>query len=62
MRPIRPERGVTLIELAVAIVLVGIIAAAVSFFLNPIRQSTDLALRAELTDIADNAMQPSAAT
>lgn len=57
MRPIRPERGVTLIELVVAIVLVGIIVAAVSFFLNPIRQSTDLALRAELTDIADNAMQ-----
>ncbi len=57
MRPIRPERGVTLIELVVAIVLVGIILAAVSFFLSPIRQSTDLALRAELTDIADNAMQ-----
>lgn len=57
MRPIRPERGVTLIELVVAIVLVGIIVAAVAFFLNPIRQSTDLALRAELTDIADNALQ-----
>lgn len=57
MRPIRPERGITLIELVVAIVLVGIIIAAVSFFLNPIRQSTDLALRAELTDIADNALQ-----
>jgi MSHA biogenesis protein MshO len=57
MRPIRPERGVTLIELVVAIVLVAIIVAAVAFFLNPIRQSTDLALRAELTDIADNTLQ-----
>lgn len=47
----------TLIELVVAIVLVGIIVAAVAFFLNPVRQSTDLALRAELTDIADNALQ-----
>jgi MSHA biogenesis protein MshO len=57
MRPIRPERGVTLIELVVAMVLVGIIVGAVVFFLNPLRQSTDLALRAELTDIADNALQ-----
>lgn len=57
MRPIRPERGVTLIELVVAIVIVGIIVAVVIFFLNPLRQSTDIALRAELTDIADNALQ-----
>ena len=57
MRPIRPERGVTLIELVIAMVLVGIIVAAVAFFLNPLRQSTDLALRAELTDIADNTLQ-----
>lgn len=57
MRRTRRNRGVTLIELVVAIVLVGIIVAAVSFFLNPVRQSTDLALRAELTDIADNALQ-----
>jgi MSHA biogenesis protein MshO len=57
MRRIRPERGVTLIELVVAIVIVGIIVAVVVFFLNPLRQSTDLALRAELTDIADNSLQ-----
>lgn len=57
MRPIRPERGVTLIELVIAMVLVGIIVAAIAFFLSPIRQSTDLALRAELTDIADNTLQ-----
>jgi MSHA biogenesis protein MshO len=29
----------------------------VVFFLSPLRQSNDLALRAELTDIADNALQ-----
>lgn len=53
----RPERGVTLIELVVSIVIVGIIVAAVSFFLTPLRQGTDLASRAQLTDIADNALQ-----
>jgi MSHA biogenesis protein MshO len=57
MPPIRPERGVTLIELVVVIVVLGIVVAAVAFFLNPIRQSTDLALRADLTDIADNTLQ-----
>lgn len=63
MRPIRPElsrraaRGVTLIELVVAIVLIGIIVAATAFFVFPVRQSTDLVARAELTDIADNALQ-----
>jgi MSHA biogenesis protein MshO len=53
----RLERGVTLIELVVVIVVIGIIVAAVSFFLTPLRQGADLALRAELTDIADNALQ-----
>jgi MSHA biogenesis protein MshO len=63
MRPTRPEnsrraaRGVTLIELVVAIVLIGIIVAATAFFVYPMRQSTDLVARAELTDIADNALQ-----
>jgi MSHA biogenesis protein MshO len=57
MHPIRPERGVTLIELVLAIVIVGIVVAAVVFFLSPLRQSNDLALRAELSDIADNALQ-----
>ena len=47
----------TLIELVVTIVIVGIIVAAVAFFLTPLRQGTDIAARAELTDIADNALQ-----
>jgi MSHA biogenesis protein MshO len=53
----RPERGVTLIELVVTIVVVSIIVIAVAFFLTPLQQSTDIAMRAELTDIADNALQ-----
>lgn len=57
MHPTRPERGVTLIELVLAIVIVGIILAAIAYFINPLRQGTDLALRAELTDIADNALR-----
>lgn len=51
------ERGVTLVELAVTIVIVGIIVAAVIFFLSPMQQSADIAMRAELGDIADNALQ-----
>ena len=63
MRPTGPERhpvharGVTLVELVVAIVIVGIIVATVAYFVLPLRQSTDIAARAELTDIADNALQ-----
>lgn len=53
----RPERGVTLIELVVTIVVIAIIVTAVSFFLTPLRQSSDAAMRAELSDTADNALQ-----
>lgn len=46
-----------MIELVLTIVIVGIILAAIAYFLNPLRQGANLALRAELTDIADNALQ-----
>lgn len=60
MRRTLPEfaqRGVTLIEMVVAIVAVGIIIAATVFFAYPVRQAVDTTARAELTDIADNALQ-----
>lgn len=57
MPRIRPERGATLLELVVTIVIVGIVAAVVTFFITPLRQGGDLAVRAELTDIAANALQ-----
>lgn len=63
MRPIplerspRRARGVTLIEMVVAIVLVAIVVGATLYFALPVRQAADLAIRAELTDAADNALQ-----
>lgn len=59
MRPDRPERaaGLTLIELVVAMVLVGIIVAATMYFIYPVMQSVDVAGRAQLIDTADNALQ-----
>lgn len=51
------ERGVTLIELVLAMVIVGIVVAATVYFVYPVQQSAELADRAELTDIADNALQ-----
>src|SRR5262249_35773566 len=47
----------TLIELVVAMVLVGIIVAATVYFLFPVVQGVDVSARAELTDSADNALQ-----
>lgn len=55
--PARRLRGFTLIEMVIAIVLVSIIVATTIFFVYPVRQAADLATRAELTDIADNALQ-----
>jgi MSHA biogenesis protein MshO len=53
----RAARGLTLIELVVAMVLVAIIVGATIYFIYPLRQAVDLTTRAELTDIADNALQ-----
>jgi len=50
-------RGITLIELVVAMVLTGIVIAATVYFFYPVIQGVDLTGRAELTDIADNALQ-----
>jgi MSHA biogenesis protein MshO len=61
MRLTHPERscarGITLIELIVAMVLIGIIVAATVYFFYPVAQSVDVAGRARLTDTADNALQ-----
>ena len=46
-----------MIEMVIAIVLVGIIIAATVFFAYPVRQAVDTTARAELTDTADNALQ-----
>ncbi len=53
----RLAKGVTLIEMIVVMVAIGIIVAAVAYFAYPVRQAVDVTVRAELTDIADNALQ-----
>jgi MSHA biogenesis protein MshO len=57
LEPVSRVRGVTLIEMIIAMVVAGIVVAATIFFANPVLQAVDLATRAELTDIADNALQ-----
>lgn len=46
-----------MIEMVVAIVVVGIVLAATIFFAYPLRQAVDATTRASLTDSADNALQ-----
>lgn len=52
------QRGFTLVEMIMVIVITGIIGGMVAVFLNaPIRQYQDVARRAEMTDIADTALR-----
>lgn len=54
----RAQRGVTLVEMVVAIVVTGILVALTSMFLrNQITSYTDVALRADLADEADTAVR-----
>ena len=52
------QRGFTLVEMIMVIVITGIIGGMVAVFLKtPIQQYMDVARRAELTDIADTAIR-----
>ena len=61
MHPTHPSRrrtgAFTLIEMVVAISIAAIVFAAALFFAYPLVQATDVVVRAELTDMADNALQ-----
>ncbi|MCR4298288.1 MAG: prepilin-type N-terminal cleavage/methylation domain-containing protein [Gallionella sp.] len=52
------QRGFTLVEMIMVIVITGIIGGIVAVFLKaPVQQYMDVARRAELTDIADTAVR-----
>ena len=54
----RFQRGFTLIEMVVVIVITGIVAGMVAVFIKlPVQGYVDAARRAELTDIADTAVR-----
>jgi MSHA biogenesis protein MshO len=58
MNTIRLQRGFTLVEMVMVIVITGIIAGMVAVFLRaPVEQYMDVARRAEMTDIADTALR-----
>jgi len=56
-KPRKPEAGVTLIELAITIALVGILAALIVNFVQPVRSYIDSSRRAALADTADGALR-----
>ena len=52
------SKGFTLVEMIMVIVITGIIGGIVAMFLKaPIQQYTDVARRADMTDIADTALR-----
>jgi len=53
----RTAAGVTLIELAITIALVGILAALIAQFVAPVRSYIDSSRRAALADTADTALR-----
>src|SRR3954451_3460724 len=61
MRRIRHKgqrrRGMTLIEMVIAMAIAAIVVGMSIFLVTPLQQSVDTTTRAELTDIADNALQ-----
>ena len=56
--PLIPERGFTLVEMIMVIVITGIIGGMVAVFLRaPVQQYMDVSRRADMTDIADTALR-----
>ena len=58
LSPQSAERGFTLVEMIIVIVITGIIGGIVAVFLRaPIQQYMDVGRRADMTDIADTALR-----
>jgi MSHA biogenesis protein MshO len=56
-RRLKKSAGITLIEMAITIGLVAILAGMMAFFGSPVKSYTDTSRRAALTDAADNALR-----